>query len=136
MKKLIIIIALAIVAYIVYINFIAPPAEKAADKVEETIFEKPYAQTKAAKRTEAKQMAQVLMNKQHEYFVINGRYAANIKDLAFVPRIGQKYKAAVISADENDFLIQIRGNIDNDATDDIWEVTKDAFHNTVDDITY
>lgn len=135
MKKLLIIIAIVLFGYIVYINFIASPTKKAAKEVENKVFEQPYSQTKAAKRVEAKQLAQMLINKQDEYFAINGKYASDIRDLKFVPRLGGRYKAKVISADENDFLIEIRGNIDNDPTEDVWDVTKDGFRNVVDDIS-
>ncbi len=135
MKNVIIIIVIILIGYIIYVNFIAAPEKKAAKKVEKRVFEGPYSQAKAAKQTEAKQYAQMLMNKQEEYFAVNGHYASNLKDLNFVPRIGQRYKAKVTSADENNFTIEIRGNIDNDATEDIWEVDKDGFRNVVDDVT-
>ncbi|RKZ28818.1 hypothetical protein DRQ26_00300 [bacterium] len=135
MKNIIIIVIIIIVGYIIYVNFIAPPEKKAAKKVEEKVFEEPYSQTKAAKQAEAKQYAQLLMNKEEEYFAINGRYASSLSELKFVPRIGRRYKAKVISADESNFRIEIRGNIDNDPTEDIWEVDKDGFRHLVDDVT-
>jgi len=135
MKKILIALFIIVAAYFVYVNFIAPPTKEAAKKVEEKVFTGPYSQTKAAKQVEAKQYASVLMNKQHEYFVVHGKYASDISELGFTPRFGQYYEAKVIKADDNNFKIEISGNIDSDSVEDLWEVDRDGFTNTVNDIT-
>jgi len=134
MKKFLTIVVLLVAGYFVYVKFIAPPERKAAEEVEQKVFEDRYDQTKAAKQAEAELLARTLMNKQEEYYAINGRYASNLRDLKFTPRLGGNYRAKVVRADENDFLIEISGNIDNDATEDVWEVTKDGYRHIIDDI--
>ncbi len=135
MKKLITILIVLAAGYYIYVHYVAPQEKEAAQQVEKKVFEDKYDQTKAAKQAEAELMARTLINKQEEYYAINGRYASNIKDLKFTPRLGGNYKARVVSADENDFLIEITGNIDNDPTEDLWEVTKDGYRHVIDDIT-
>ena len=134
MKKLITIAAILAAGYFIYVKFIAPPEQKAAEQVEQKVFQDKYDQTKAARQAEAELLARELINKQEEYFAINGRYASSLRELKFTPRLGGNYRAKVIRADENDFLIQIVGNIDNDPTKDEWEVTKDGYRHIVDDV--
>ena len=135
-KKIFIIFVILVAAYFAYMHFIAPETQKVSEDVEQKVFEGPYSQVKAAKQIEAKQWAQVIINEQNRYFAVNGRYASTLNELGFVPRISQTYRAEAVSADENDFVIRIIGNIDNDSTEDVWEVTKDGFSNRVDDKSY
>ena len=134
MKTLIILLVIVLVGYFVYVNFIAAPEKEAAKKVENKVFEQPYSQVAVTRQVEAKEYAAALINKEEQYFAMEGKYTKNLKDLGFTPRIGQFYKAKGISADEQNFLIEIRGNIDNDATEDVWDVTKDGYQNVVNDV--
>ncbi len=136
MKTFLIIVLVALAAYFIYVNFVAEHKAKAVKKAEEKIFEERYSAALAAKQSEAQQWARMLINKQEEYKALHGRYASSIKELGFVPRIGQYYRAKVVSADENDFHIEIRGNIDRDPTEDVWDVTRDGFQHAVDDVVY
>jgi len=134
MKNILIIILIIVAAYFLYTRFLAPPTRTAAKRAEEKMFGKPYSQTIAAKQSEAKLLAAALVNKQNTYYSIHGRFAGDIKELGSIPRFGKHYKAKIIRADENDFLIEIRGNIDSDPTEDVWEATKDGYKNVVNDI--
>jgi len=133
MKKLLILVAVIVVLYFLYVNVIAPSKEAVSKKVEDKIFNEPYSQVNAAKQVEAKTWAQFIINKQEEYCSVNGRYASNLKELGFVPRIGEYYTGKVISADENNFIVHLKANLDSDTTIDVWEVNKDGFRNLVND---
>ncbi|RKZ35095.1 hypothetical protein DRQ33_00595 [bacterium] len=134
MKKFLLILIIILAGYFLYVGVIAPPAEKASEKVKEEVFDKPYSQIAAAKQSEAKQLAKILMNKQHTYYAVEGKYASSMSKLRFTPRLGQYYTAKIVRADENNYLIEIKGNIDNDNTMDIWEVDKDGFKNVINDV--
>ena len=135
MKTLLILIVIIFVGYFVYVNFIAAPEKETAKKVEQKVFEQPYSQIAVTRQVEAKQYAASFINKEATYFAMEGEYTANLKKLGFSPRLGQFYKAKGVSADEQNFLIEIRGNIDKDGTIDVWEVDKDGYRNVINDVT-
>ena len=50
--------------------------------------------------------------------------------------MGKYYKLSILKADGNGFVAEARGNIDNDATEDIWQIDESGrLENTVDDVT-
>lgn len=135
MRKILLLIAVAIAIYIVYENFIAMKSKELTEKVEDKVFEERYDQSKYAKQSEAKILAQEIRRKQEEYMVGTGEYISDARMLKPVIQTKGRYDIRVKYADNNTYVVVIEGNIDNDLTLDVWEVTPNEIRHIIDDIT-
>ena len=102
--------------------------------------------TSKAKQSEARQILKQIYTMQHTYRQANNAYgdpgvsiAANTGGT--FPQIGvdigtnAMYAYEVVSADANGFLARGTANIDDDATDDIWEIDETGvLTNPTDDV--
>ncbi len=102
--------------------------------------------TAKAKQSEAKQLLKQIYTMQHTYRQANNTYGDNGLTSApgalfTFPQIGVEIQASAlytyaIVANANTFTATATGNIDDDATNDVWTITEAGIlQNTTDDVT-
>ncbi|PWB68861.1 pilus assembly protein PilE [candidate division GN15 bacterium] len=102
--------------------------------------------TAKSKQSEAKQLLKQIYTMQHTYRQANNSYGDNGLTSApgalfTFPQIGVEIQASAIYtynivANANTFTATATGNIDDDATNDVWTITEAGIlQNTTDDVT-
>ncbi|MBN2542753.1 hypothetical protein JXI42_07775 [bacterium] len=134
MKGVIIFLLFIIALLIVYFVFFKP--EEAAETETEKVFTQPYQKgALKTKQLEAKQLLSAICQQQAMHQAQHGEYSRDIKQLQRLSR-GKYYTLSIVRADANGYLAEARANLDNDKTEDVWQMDENCrIKNIVDDAT-
>ena len=90
-----------------------------------------------SKQTEAQVNLRSIYASQNTYFAEHDTYTAAITNLEWEPEGTARYQYTIMdNADTAHYTAQASGNIDNDATRDVWSITKACvLDNTTNDVT-
>ena len=125
MKKLLLILLIAIGGYLLYQNWYVPNYVVEEDLSEGSL---------RLRQKEAKEMLRDAYQKQESYYKQRNHYTWWFDSLEMSPR-GTYYELEIMENQATYFSIRAEGNIDDDDTEDVWTITVDGKpRNLVDDV--
>lgn len=77
-----------------------------------------------SKQNQAKSNLISILTSQITYFGEEGTYASSIANLRWAPEGNTYYSYTIVEADSTHFRARAVGNIDDDATLDVWEINE------------
>jgi type IV pilus assembly protein PilA len=88
------------------------------------------------KQSEAKSNLSSIFTSQVTYFGEEDTYASSISNLGWAPEGSTRYTYSMEAGDSDSFTAQATGNIDTDATVDVWKINQDKnLTNPTNDVT-